>query len=473
MKWLWLLIALPACSSKGPARPAPDAPHLVATSDLQWYRVGATCAQGPFEVELAATGAKYGEIAELDLHTAHAVAIEAAVLVDGREVDRVHGVFDQGGPTSGAAANAKCLASDHDKLVLAQPSVSGGGAAQPGSPGAPLALRSTTAPPLVPITELVPLSSSIVTFHIPRGATGRIAIRFWSVEPNDLAGVAFGLAHVVMHPNIGEAAYERYLADEEARLRASVRTVVVTGPGVAEQARLAREQDERASRDQQARIERDRRAAIDAALAEERERRRKAFCGAHHDDRDCWGPGGFAGFHELELRARERERYCAANPEDARCWTPAQWDARKTAWNERVRIALQPPPQPNGPPPAPLDEPQPPQPSLHAEWRPGYWNWDEGQWVWLAGQWNVPDEDVQREQTATAPQPPPPPQVEAPPPPPVHAVVWIPGYWMWNRTQWIWIAGSYQLAQTGRMWSPPQWRARGSVHIFIPGGWSR
>ena len=28
-----------------------------------------------------------------------------------------------------------------------------------------------------------------------------------------------------------------------------------------------------------------------------------------------------------------------------------------------------------------------------------------------------------------------------------------------------------QLAQTGRSWSPPRWRMRGSVHVFIPGGW--
>ncbi len=480
MKWLSIVL-FAACSPKGPAKPAvEEPPHLVATSDLRWYRVDASCAQGPFELELTATGAKYGEIAELDLHTTHAIALQAAVLVDGREVDRVHGVYDPSGPVAGPADNAKCLASEHDKLVrsgAAGPS-SPSGPSGPNVPANPLPPRSTSAPPLVPIGELVPLSSSIVTFRVPRTSTGRITIRFWSIEPNDLTGVAFGLAHVVMRPDIDAAAYDQYLADQAARMRVTVAAAPVVVTETAEQRarreRDAHEADERARREDEERIARERQAAIDAALAEERARRHRRYCDAHHDDRDCWGPGGFAGYHELELRARERERYCAANAEDARCWTDEEWQNRRSAWHGRVQLAVQAraaAQTPSGPPPAPLEDAPPPQPSVHAEWRPGYWNWDEGQWVWLAGQWNVPEQDVLQEQTATAPQPPPPPQAEMPPPAPVHAVVWIPGYWMWNRTQWIWIAGSYQLAQTGRTWSPPRWRARGSIHVFVPGGW--
>lgn len=484
VKWLvFPLVVLAACSPKGPAKPTVDAPHLVATSELAWYRVDAGCAQGPFEIELAATGTKYGEIAELELHTTHAVALEVAVLVDGREVDRVHGVFDQAGPVAGQPANAKCVASDRDKLVQSRPGGTGGtngGTNVPASAGSAPALPppSTTAPPLVRIDGLVPQSTSIVTFHVPRAQAGRIKVRFWSIEPNDLTDVAFGFAHVVMRPNIGESAYDQYLADREARMRVTVsepaRVITETAEDRARNERAARDASERARHDEEERIARERQAAIDAALAEERERRHRSYCDAHHDDRDCWGPGGFAGYHELELRARERERYCAANAEDARCWSSNEWQQRRAVWSARVQVALRDQAAaqaPKGPPPAPLEDSQPPQPSLHAEWRAGYWSWDEGQWVWLAGQWNVPDQDVLHEQTATAPQPPPPPNLETPPPPPVHAVVWIPGYWMWNRTQWNWSAGSYQLAQTGRSWSPPRWRMRGSVHVFIPGGW--
>ena len=476
---------LAACSPKGPATPRPtgDLPHLVASSELGWYRVDATCAQGPFELEVAATGAKYGEIVELELHTTHAIAIDAAVLFDGRERDRIHGTFDRSGPVGGPPANAACLASDHAKLVAGAGAPAGpGGTNAPSLTGTPRPPPSTTAPPLVPSRELVPVSSSILTFHVPLTSTGRITIRFWSVEPNDLTGVAFGLAHVVMRPNIGEAAYDQYLANvqasEEARLHVAVAAPVVvateTAEDLARRERSARAAEESARREQQDRIARERQAAIDAALAEERERSHRGYCAAHHEDRDCWGPGGFAGYHALELRVRERERYCGANPEDARCWTSDELARRRAGWHARVELALQAEQAaltPSGPPPAPLEDPQPPQPSMHAAWRPGYWSWDEGQWVWLAGQWNVPDQDVIHEQTATAPQPPPPAHVETPPPPPVATVAWIPGFWMWNRTQWIWIAGSYQLAQTGRTWSPPQWRARGAVHVFVPGGW--
>lgn len=486
MKWLSIIV-LAACGSRGPARPTPtvDAPHLVASSDLRWYRVDATCGQGPFELEVAAIGAKYGEIAELELHTTHAVALDVAVLIDGREVERSHGTYDRSGPSAAPPANAKCLASDHDKLVLAH--AGPGGSKGPGAPvtAPPPPSLSTTepplVPPLVPIYELVPLSSSIITFHVPQTSTGRITLRFWSVAPNDLTGVAFGLAHVVMRPTIGEAAYDQYLANEEARLRVTVPAQVVvaeTAEARGRRARDAREADQRGRREDEERLARERQAAIDAAiaaaLAEERERRHHTYCAAHHDDRDCWGPGGFAGHHELELRAAERERYCTANPEDARCWSGQELEQRRASWQARVEVARQharAAQQPSGPPPGPLEDLQPPQPSMHAEWRPGYWNWDEGQWVWLAGQWSVPEQDVLHEQTATAPRPPPPPQPETPPPPPVRAVVWLPGYWMWNRTQWLWIAGSYQLAPTGRAWSPPQWQARGSVQVFIPGGW--
>ena len=458
----WLLV-LAACS-KGPAHPAVEEPHLVASSELHWYRTTSTCAQGPFELELAATGAKYGEVAELELHTPRPVQLDAIVLVDGREVDRAHGVYDANGTTAAKPANTRCLADAKERLVLARPG--GPGGATPGTPATPgtLVPEQPIAPnlPLEPIRDGLTTSSSVITFHIPQTTTGRITIRFWSIEPNDLGDVAFGLGHVTMRPNIPEADYDAYLVREQHRFDPPR-----PRPMSAEE--LARRDRERAAELERARAE-EARAAIEA----ERARRHEQYCNTHHDDRDCWGPGGFAGHAELELRERERAAYCAKATEDARCWDPAEWGQRRSAWNARVDKLTAAPPRPSGPPPAPLADPEPPQPSTHAAWRPGYWEWTEGQWVWLAGMWRVPDEDIAAEQTATAPAEPPPPQAEQPPPPPVHAVVWVPGYWMWNGSGWIWIAGSYQLRPEPRLeWRAPAWRVRGPVHVLVPGGWVR
>jgi hypothetical protein len=88
--------------------------------------------------------------------------------------------------------------------------------------------------------------------------------------------------------------------------------------------------------------------------------------------------------------------------------------------------------------------------------------------------WRVPDDDIASEQTTTAPAPPPPPKPEAPPPPPVAVAVWVPGFWQWSGTTWVWIGGSYQLRPDPRTrWRAAEWQPRGTVHVLIPGGWVR
>ncbi|HEY5947995.1 MAG TPA: hypothetical protein VIV40_21010, partial [Kofleriaceae bacterium] len=146
----------------------------------------------------------------------------------------------------------------------------------------------------------------------------------------------------------------------------------------------------------------------------------------------------------------------------------------RDAWDKRIELANAPAAQPDGPPPAPLAEEVPPKLSVNAEWRPGYWHWLDGTWVWLAGMWRVPEADIVAEQTTTAPAAPPALRVEAPPPAPVRSAVWVGGFWQWSGTAWVWIAGSYQLRPSAQVsWRAPEWRARGSVHVLIPGGWIR
>jgi hypothetical protein len=214
------------------------------------------------------------------------------------------------------------------------------------------------------------------------------------------------------------------------------------------------------------------RARARAELEARRRREREAFCNTHADDRDCWGAGGRRIHDDLDAHQHEREAYCAAHIEDARCWSDSVRGRIESAANARVAAALRPPKQPDGPPPAALAETVPPKLSAHAEWRAGYWQWTEETWVWLAGMWRVPDSDIVAEQTTTAPQPPPPLQAEMPPPAPVRVAVWVPGFWQWSGSSWIWVAGSWQLRPDARAeWRPAAWQPRGRVHVLVPGGW--
>jgi len=472
----WFVLLLVACGGSPPHPPAgPVVPALQpSVAGLQWYRALSTCAQGPYEVTLDASHARYGEDFELQLHTPRKLALDAVILVDGTEVDRTHGVFDARGSAGGKPDNAKCIADAHERLVLGRT----GGTATPGTPATPGTLvpndpaRPSTTAQLQLETGLVTDSTSIIHVHLRDKPARTITIRFWSVEPNDLAGVLFGAAHVVWRPNVSDADYEAYLVREQQRAEAEARARVVVvradappPPRVDPEAEAAR---------RRALEEEARRRQIQAALEAERARLHEIYCNAHHDDTDCWGAGGYRMHAALDLKAAERTRYCAAHAEDARCWTDDEWHRHREAWGHRVDLALAPPKQPDGPPPARLAEMQPPKLSVHAEWRPGYWQWTESTWVWLAGQWRVPEADIVAEQTATAPAPPPPPQVETAPAAPVRTAVWVAGYWMWNGTSWVWLAGSYQLRPEPRVeWRAPVWRAKGSVQILIPGQWVR
>lgn len=492
---LSFLLLAGACHHE-PAHPAGPPPIALEprVEALRWYRAPTPCGQGPYELAVDASDARYGEDVELQLHTPRKVAIDAVVAEDGRELARTHATFDRAGATSGAADNARCVADARERLQLGRTGGTpgtgtggggGGGGAIVGEPP-PAAGRAVA---LELDTALVAEATSVVHVRLPRGR-GRVTIRLWSIDPNDLDGVRFGIAHVVWRPNVDEATYEAHLArvaadeaarreraEREARERATrevheVREVHVAAPDPEAEARHARERREREEREARARDERDRRAAIDAALELDRQRRRAAFCAAHHDDRSCWGPGGYTLYARLEQRRGDRTAYCQVHAEDARCWTELDWAGRRHAWRARVELATAPPKQPDGPPPAPRDETPPPRLSPHAEWRPGYWQWTANQWVWLAGMWRVPDGDLAAEQTTTAPAAPPPPQVEAPPPPPATTLVWIAGFWQWSGQAWVWVPGAYQLRPTPRAtWRAPEWRVRGAVHILVPGTW--
>lgn len=487
-----------ACGGSSPrpaAHYAPPEPALEPQiAEQRWYRAVSTCAQGPWELEVPARGAKYGEEVELRLKTPRAIALHAELIVDDAAPQVIDTVLDANGSNAGKPDNARCIADARERLALARGG--GTGTGTPGTPGTPgrLVVPPPDRPAQTAQLELddgdVSGSIEVISVRVPDGAR-RVRIRFWSVEPNDLAGVLFGLAHVEWRPNVAEADYVAYLRMREERARAAVvvpaPVVVVPAPVVtvrvdAETERRHREAEERGrieAEKRRLRLEREaeearRRRAIRDALEAERRIRRQAFCASHPKDRGCWGPGGFAMHVEFENHRKERASYCAAHPEDARCWTYEERSRRTKVWQARLDAAVAPPKQPDGPPPDPLAEEMPPRLSAHAEWRPGYWQWTAGTWVWLAGMWRVPDEDIARGETTTAPAAPPPPRPEAPPPPPVSVAVWVPGFWQWNGSTWIWITGSYQLRPDARTtWRAAEWQPRGAVHVLIPGGWVR
>jgi len=521
----YFLLGLAACGgsrASGPTTPHALVPQLQPTvTEQSWYRSRATCAQGPFELDVPVGNAKYGEAIELALRAPRRIALHAVILAGDAELATIDDVFDSTGRVGGSADNARCIADARERLAMERArrgTASTPGTATTSTPGAP----APTAPPPMSVAAELEVEHSgavvgvpILQLRIPANTTS-VHIRWWSVEPNDLEGVAFGLSHVVWQPNVGEAEYEAYLADQEAkrqqaaaeeerrrlrdaqiaeenrknreatlRAEAQTRVTVAVTPEDPAKARARAEADARveaqlrikADADARARAEAEARAAEQRRLRLEAEIRaaeqRKLYCATHGEDRSCWGPGGLRVHLDLEAHAKERTAYCGVHHEDARCFTGADWQRIHEADHQRLTVVLT-PSKPSGPPPAPLAETAPPKLSVHAQWRPGYWHWIDSTWVWLAGQWRVPEADIAAEQTTSAPAAPPPPQAETPPAPPVQAAVWTAGFWQWDGNTWVWIAGSWQLRPAATVtWRAATWQPRGSMHVLVPGGWVR
>src|SRR6476661_3717420 len=83
----FLLFAVVACGGRTAAPRAPSLePHVDGES---WYSATTPCGQGPYELDIAAVGAKYGEEVELRMHTLHDVMFKAVVEVDGQPVQHL------------------------------------------------------------------------------------------------------------------------------------------------------------------------------------------------------------------------------------------------------------------------------------------------------------------------------------------------------------------------------------------------
>lgn len=124
------------------------------------------------------------------------------------------------------------------------------------------------------------------------------------------------------------------------------------------------------------------------------------------------------------------------------------------------------------PPPAKAEVKPMPAPSRNASWIAGYWHWSGSDWHWVSGQWRIPISDYERGQTVTIHATPPAPRSETPGAPPYSNAAWIGGYWHWNGSQLVWIAGHWARApRPGSTWQPHHWRRSGGEFVLVPGGW--
>lgn len=150
-------------------------------------------------------------------------------------------------------------------------------------------------------------------------------------------------------------------------------------------------------------------------------------------------------------------------------------------------------------------------PSSFHVWIGGHWGWHGNRHVWTSGRWSTPPrsnvvwvgprwesrgtsfvfiDGYWRESVTIAPAPvlvasmpsaqvvvvaaPPPVRQEMIYASPGDGYLWIGGYWAWQSSRHVWIAGHYERPPRGyRSWVQPRWEKRGGSHIFIEGRWGR
>jgi hypothetical protein len=168
-------------------------------------------------------------------------------------------------------------------------------------------------------------------------------------------------------------------------------------------------------------------------------------------------------------------------------------------------------------PPAPIQEMPPDQKPTgqNIQWIPGYWGWDvsRNDYIWISGIWREPPPNSQwvpgywnqvndghqwvpgtwipipantnqsqgqgqgqgQGQSQGQPNylPPPPQSLEAGPntPQPSPNVVWTPGYWFWQGTQYVWRPGYWSAVQPNWIWVPAHYVWSPSGYLFVAGYW--
>ncbi len=70
------------------------------------------------------------------------------------------------------------------------------------------------------------------------------------------------------------------------------------------------------------------------------------------------------------------------------------------------------------------------------------------------------------------PNQPPPPRTEVMGTPPVDSYAWVPGYWTYENSHWLWVSGHWQAPpQPGETWVPGYWHRTVGGWVWTPGHW--
>src|SRR5438045_3787343 len=96
-RFVWVF-ALAACGGHRPDPAEPAAPRLLPTvAEQSWYRSTASCAQGPFTLDIPVGSAKYGEAVELAMRTPRRVALHAKITAGDQSLADIDDTFDASG----------------------------------------------------------------------------------------------------------------------------------------------------------------------------------------------------------------------------------------------------------------------------------------------------------------------------------------------------------------------------------------
>lgn len=125
-------------------------------------------------------------------------------------------------------------------------------------------------------------------------------------------------------------------------------------------------------------------------------------------------------------------------------------------------------------------------------WSPGYWNWDGHRYQWVSGHWEsvrhghrymeprwVRDDHGWRLvrggwEPATAYR-----EVRIAPPAPLYepvpyprmGYIWVPGYWDWSGSRYVWVRGSFMPERAGFVYRQPAWVHHNGGWVMEPGRW--
>ncbi len=482
------------------------------------YSSTRACSQGPFIVDLPATGARWGEQIVVQVWTRHAIAGRYDVTV-GKEVilrgrfgpghhryqttNAERSTFNWQYTTPKGPDNARCIAAAGTRATASTPTAGNdtGGGGSNTAPKAPVP-RSGVTPRATPGQVLLfkPLSTTEYTDHrairhsflrhdllnldlgrvstprypscnpsrrneIAKGA--RIRIRLWSETPNDMREAWIEVRQNTYHPSVPEAKYLGYLDEQKASCLKKAKRVARKWE------RKRRKRRPRPLGSRKCYVGHTFRGAKLKHTHRSKLKRCDCWTRSGLSRKSCWGKGGYLA-HRARLRRKLTSLTCRVRVELK--------DGAKTLLSIMEKKSCH----------CAFDL------SDRSCWGPG------GYAAYARARWAKRQRDRLRRRLMK--QPPPAPRVEKKPPSPSRNAIWVGGYWVRIKGgpaagRWGWIAGWWRVppadvkrgltAKTRRrpprkrlvvkrrppkpapaaVWAPGYWHWTGRRHVWVHGAW--